>query len=407
MSSGRTGFSEIAVPRAIQRHLPNADLLRRQELRFKMRTNQVRLVDEFTKLVAIDSPSYGERLMGDYIKERLAALGLFVLEDGVGEKIGGTCGNIYGYLKGDDSLSPLLFCVHLDTVEPSRGKKAVIGKDGTITSGGNTVLGADDLSGVAAILEALTVITEKNVSHRPLEVLFTVAEEVYTKGSEAFEFSKLLSNEAYVLDLTGPVGTAAIAAPSILSFTVTIHGRTAHAGFAPEKGIHAIAVAADAIAQLKMGRQDEETSLNIGTISGGLGTNIVPDRCVVRGEVRSFNHEKAKKQVELVREQFEQSAGARSATVDFELTIAAVAYETAQEHPIVRRFEVACDGLLLPVSLIKTFGGSDNNVMTQHGITGIVLASAMNRCHSNEEFTTVEELTRLAELTLALMTSAD
>jgi tripeptide aminopeptidase len=367
-------------------------------------TNQVRITDEFTKLVSIDSPSYGERLMGDYVKSRLQGLGMLVLEDDAGEQIGGNCGNIYGFMDGDADKKALLFCAHLDTVEPSRGKEAVLGEDGVIKSRGKTVLGADDLTGVAAILEALTVIREQNLPHGPIEVLFSVAEEVYTKGSNVFEFAKLMSEEAYVLDLAGLVGTAAYMAPSIIAFTVTIHGKSSHAGFAPQKGIHAIAVAADAIGMMPMGRIDEETSINIGTITGGLATNIVPDRCVVRGEVRSLNHDKAKRQAELVRKQFERSASAAHATFDFELDIASVAYETPLEHTVVRRFENACNRLKLPVSLVKTFGGSDMNVIARSGIKGLCIANAMNRVHALDEFTTVAELIRIADLTLTLMT---
>jgi tripeptide aminopeptidase len=279
--------------------------------------------------------------------------------------------------------------------------------DGTIRSRGNTVLGADDLTGVAAILEALTVIKEQNLSHGPIEVLFTVAEEVYTKGSHEFEFAKIMSEAAYVLDLAGPVGTAAYSAPSILSFTATVHGRASHAGFAPQKGIHAIAVAADAISLMPMGRIDEETSMNVGIITGGLGTNIVPDKCVIKGEVRSLNHEKAKRQAELINKQFERSCSAARATLEFEVYAPAKAYETPTDHPVVARFERACGKLRLPVSLTKTFGGSDNNIIAQHGIVGIVVANAMNRIHACDEFTTVEEIIRAADLTLLLMTIGD
>jgi tripeptide aminopeptidase len=370
-----------------------------------MEINQVRLIDEFTKLVAIDSPSYSERQMGDYVKIRLNKLGMMVIEDDAGEKIGGSCGNIYGYLKGSAGAKPLLFCAHLDTVEPSSGKAAVIAEDGTITSRGNTVLGADDLAGVASILEALTVITENNLPHGPIEVLFTVAEEVYCKGSAEFDFTKVLSEEAYVLDLEGRAGTAAYTAPSILSFAARIRGKASHAGFAPGKGIHAIAAAADAVSMLPMGNVDEETTVNVGTIKGGIATNIVPDSCIVKGEVRSLDHEKALKQAELVKKQFERSAFAIGAAADFELVVASKAYRTPPDHPVAARFENACGRLGLPVLLTKTMGGSDNNVIAQSGIAGIVVASAMNRCHARDEFTTVEELARSAELTLALMTS--
>ncbi len=370
-----------------------------------MDINQVRLIDTFTKLVSIDSPSYSERQMGDYVKSKLQKFGMLVIEDGAGEKIGGNCGNIYGYLKGNTDRKPLMFCAHLDTVEPSRGKVAVIRQDGKITSRGNTVLGADDLTGVASILEALQVITENNLPHGPIEVLFTVAEEVYCKGSAEFEFAKVMSEEVYVLDLHGRVGTAAYTAPSILAFTARVRGKSSHAGFAPEKGIHAISAAADAIGMIPMGHIDEETTVNVGMITGGNATNIVPDSCVVKGEVRSLSHEKALKQVEYVKTQFEHSAFAAGATVEFEMIIASKAYETPTYHPVVTRFEKACGKLGLPVMLTKTIGGSDNNVIAQNGIVGIVLANAMNQCHACDEFTTVEELARSAALTLALMTA--
>lgn len=372
-----------------------------------MGINQVRIVDEFTKLVAIDSPSFKEREMGDYVKKKLQALGMIVIEDDAGERTGGNCGNIYGFMNGDTARRPLLFVAHLDTVEPSRGKTAVIASDGKIKSRGNTVLGADDLTGVASILEALTVIKEQRLPHHPIEVLFTVAEEAYCRGSQVFEFAKVMSEEAYVLDLMGPVGTAAYAAPSILSFTAAIRGRASHAGFSPQKGIHAIAVAADAISLMPMGRIDEETSMNVGTITGGLGTNIVPEKCVVKGEVRSLNHGKAMRQAELIKKQFERSCSAARAALDFEVFTASKAYEIPLGHPVVKRFEKACDKLKLPVSLVKTFGGSDNNVIAQNGIAGLVVANAMNRAHACDEFTTVDELIRAADLTLTLMTIED
>jgi tripeptide aminopeptidase len=180
-----------------------------------------------------------------------------------------------------------------------------------------------------------------------------VAEEAYCKGSAVLDHTKLLSEEAYVLDMQGPVGTAAYMAPSILSFTAAIRGRASHAGFAPEKGISAIAAAADAISMMPSGRIDEETTLNVGMISGGLATNIVPERCVVRGEVRSLCHEKAVRQAELVRRQFERAASEARAALNFEVTTASAAYETPADHPLVRRFEGACDQLRLPVPLSK------------------------------------------------------
>lgn len=368
-----------------------------------MKINKNRLISEFSKLVSIDSKSFSEREVADYIKERLIFLGYAVTEDTAGEDYNGNSGNVYGFIEGGPG-EPLLFCAHMDTVEPSAGKQAVIQEDGVITSNGRTVLGADDCSGIAAILEALHVIKEQNTPHRPIEVLFTVAEELYCKGAARVDFSQIKSREAYVLDLTGPVGLAAYKAPTILSFHATITGKAAHAGFAPQNGVHAIAAAANAISSLTMGRIDEETTLNVGVIHGGLATNIVPEQCAVSGEIRSYSHSTALQLAALVKRSFTNAAQKIGATVDFQTEIHCDAYETPLDHPMVKRFERIAKKQGLPTGFVPTFGGSDNNHLAKHGIPGLVIANAMNNCHSCQEYTTVEELCNIAELTLALMT---
>ncbi len=370
-----------------------------------MSVNKQRLVDEFIQLVSVDSPSLGERRMGDYLTQQLISLGFSVREDDTGNQIGGNCGNIYGFLDGEHTLNPIVFCAHMDTVEPSSGKQALLGEDGTIRSNGDTVLGADDCAGIASIIEALRAIREQQLPHRPIEVLLTVAEEIYCKGAELFDFSLLRSKEAYILDLTGPVGTVAYQAPTILSFDVTVRGKSSHAGFAPDKGVHAIKAAAEAIASLPIGRISEITTLNVGEIQGGRATNIVPELCVVSGEIRSYSHEQAIHTAQTVKEQFERAAKEHGAHAEFITKTCCHAYTTPLDHPVVRRYEETCKAMGLTCRLEPTFGGSDNNVFAAHGITGIVLACAMHQCHSCEEFTTVDELVMIAELTKNLMTS--
>ena len=372
-----------------------------------MRINKDRIVSEFTKLVSIDSRSFEEKEISVYIKKQLVSLGVSVFEDNAGKLLNGSCGNIYAFKEGDISLNPLLFCAHMDTVEPCNKKEVVIDEDGVIRSNGKTILGADDCSGIAAILEALQTIKEQNISHRPIEVLFTIAEEVYCKGIQHFDFSKIKSKEAYILDLTGPVGFAAFKAPTILSFTVTINGKSSHAGFAPENGIHSIVAAANAISTLSMGRIDEETTLNIGIIEGGIATNIVPNQCIVKGEIRSYSHKKSIELSEDIKQKFIDSAVKIGATADFKVEIHCEAYEISIDHTVVKRFKRISNEQKLPTTLVETFGGSDNNVLAERGINGIVIGNAMNKCHSCEEYTTIEELCNIAELTTSLMISRD
>jgi tripeptide aminopeptidase len=369
--------------------------------------NKTRIMEEFVRLVSIDSPSFCEREMGDYMAGRLKALGFTVAEDGAGAKLGGSCGNLYAVLPGSLPGEPLMFCAHLDTVEPARGRRAVVHGDGTITSAGDTVLGADDGAALAVLLEALQTICGQGIPHRTIELVLTVAEEAYCRGSEHFDTARVRARECYVLDLSGPVGAAAYQEPTLCTFEIALHGRSAHAGFSPEEGIHAVAAAAEAIASLKMGHIDEETPFNIGVIWGGLAGNIGPDRCSVRGEARSYTHEKAVWYAQRAREAFERAAARVGATVEYTERCAGQAFETPKDHPVIRRFERACAKAGIAPVLQRTFGGSDQNWFAHRGITGIVMATAMNRVHSCAEYTTAEELRRAAEITVALMTSED
>lgn len=376
--------------------------------------NRKRLLDEFKTLTAFDAESYEEREIADYLKEQLMQLGLQVEEDNAGEllrEISGRdgsrlAGNVYGFLPGnlpEGKGEGILLSSHMDTVKPGKGKKAVFHEDGKITSDGTTVLGADDAAGLAEILEALHIIQEQQLSHPDIEVLFPVAEEPYAQGSRIFDYSKIKAKQAYVFDMSGAVGRAAIAAPSIISIRVRVKGKAAHAGFCPEEGIHAIRIAAKVISVIPNGHVDADTTVNLGMIQGGTARNIVPDSCVITGEIRSMNHEQALAQADRIRMVFEQEAKQEGGSVEVEITEEFKAYRIEGHEPVVRRFIQACKELELSGILEETFGGSDNNHFAAHGIRGIVVANAMNEVHTTKEYTEADELVRGAELALRLI----
>ncbi len=366
--------------------------------------NKERMTKEFCRLVSIDAIPFRERDMADALRLSLTELGFEVIEDQAGEHFNSSCGNLYGILKGELEGTPILFSAHMDTVEPGLNKKAVLHEDGTITSDGTTVLGADDLSGVVSILEAVRTIKEKGIPHRSIEVLFPIAEEVYIQGSKVFDYSMIQAKEAYVLDLDGFVGTAALKAPTLVSFTAKFIGKASHAGFAPEQGINAISIAAEAITQIKQGRIDEETTINIGLIEGVKARNIVPAECILKGEVRSLRHEKSLAEIKNIMDIFNAVATSYQATLEFETSFGCIAYEVNPEHFVVQRFEKVCKELNYQTKLIETFGGSDNNNFMQNGITGIVLSCGMNKVHSTSEYTHVDELVKCSNIVLKLMT---
>lgn len=388
--------------------------------------NKKRLVNTFLKLVSIDSESYHERKMADFLKKELESLGLYVEEDdsagnlaehyaktagetGEPKEKPDTAGNLWTCLPGnlpseeENHKKAILFSSHMDTVCPGNSKKAMIREDGTITSDGSTVLGADDAAGLAEILELMHILNEHDMPHPDIEILFTAAEEPYCQGSRLFDFQKLHAKTAYVLDLSGPVGTAALAAPSILSLYIRIRGKSAHAGFNPENGIHAIQIASRAISRLSFGHVEADTTVNLGTISGGTGKNNVPEEVYLTGEIRSMSREKADYWLNQVMKAFRQEAEQAGGTAEITCEKEFDAYRDCPKEPVVQTFVKAAKKLKLPVTLIDTFGGSDNNNFNSHGIHGLVIANAMNQCHSTQEYTHIDELERAVRLLVEIL----
>lgn len=357
----------------------------------------------FAALVEIDSPSLREKNMAKHITEMFRKLEIELSEDDSARQTGSDAGNLYAYVEGGANKKPVLLSAHMDTVMPACGKKAVFREDGEIRSDGTTVLGADDLAGVTAIYEAVKYIKRNKIPHRDFELLFTTGEELYCKGAKAFDHSRLKAKRAYVLDLSGRIGDAAYAAPTILSFCAHIQGTAAHAGFCPEQGINAIAAASRAVAALRQGRINEETTANIGVISGGEGVNIVAPECIVRGEIRSLKHEKAVEIAEEYKRQFKGAAAELGARLDWKETVDIRAYETGLESDAVTEYRRAAEAAGIEARLLKTFGGSDNNVFSQYGIDGLVIANSMNNVHSCTEYSNVHEIVKVTEILVQLL----
>jgi len=375
--------------------------------------NRSRLVSQFKRMVEFDSETYHERQIADYLIKEMKQLGFAVKEDDAGirlkERIAGygdaiPTGNLYGYLKGNTAGEPVLLSAHMDTVRPGIGKHAAEDENGVITSEGETVLGADDLSGIAAILEAVRSIKERDIPYPDIEVLFPVAEENYGKGSQLADYSTIHSKLAYVFDLSGEIGNAALAAPTLLSFEIKVKGKNAHAGFCPQLGINAIEIAATAVSSIRQGWADEETTVNIGKISGGKQGNIVADECILIGEIRSLKDDRAMEEWEKLKKVFEEAAGCRGGSIEISFEKQIEAYEIHEDEEVVKRFKKVCDDIGVEAITHKTLGGSDNNHFVRNGIRGIVVACGMNEVHTTSEYTTADQLEKSALLALGLMT---
>lgn len=353
--------------------------------------NQDRLIDTFLELVQIDSPSGQEQAIGLHLQARLRALGLETRLD--------KAGNLIGRLKGGTGL-PLLLSAHMDTVGNDTGIKPVI-RDGVIYSDGTTILGADDKSGVAAILETLAVLRERRLPHPSLEVVISVGEEQGLQGARQVDTAQLQARCGIVLDSGGPIGHIVVSAPSQDSLVFTVHGRTAHAGAEPEKGINAIRVAAEAIAAIPLGRVDEETTSNVGRIEGGTARNIVPDRVTVIGEARSRDDAKLERLTATIVEAFQQAAARYGASVEADVTRAYNSYHITEDEPVVRAVTAAARSLGHVVELRASGGGTDGNIYNAAGIPCIVLSTGMADVHTPHEHIAISDLVASAGLLLA------
>ena len=368
-----------------------------------------RITDSFIKLAEIDGISYGERKVADHLKKIWKELGVELNEDKAGEKIGGDTGNLFGFVPGKGSLKdadPILFCAHMDTVSPGTGKKIIVHEDGRITSDKTTVLGADDRAALAVIYEGYRQVFLEDADHAPIEFLFTPAEETYTVGASAFDYSVVKAKKAFVPDCSGDFGVYSSQEPTLIYFEITVKGKSAHAGFEPENGINSIAAAASAISRIKQGWVDDHTSLNFGTIEGGTVSNAVSVQVLIKGEIRSAIHEDALAAFENVRKVFEEETAAIGASVEFFSDIRLKAYKANESEAgsAMELYNKALSAIGERSFPKKSFGGSDNNVLVRNGIDGLCIYNAMHEIHTVNEYTTVEELVKLTQLIRNIMT---
>ena len=363
---------------------------------------QDEVVSLFTELAALPSPPGDERAVADRVGAYMADLGLDVSEDDAGEKIGSNAGNLYARVEPTDGGTPLFLCAHLDTVPPEAGIEPVL-EDGVIRNAAGTILGADNKSAVAVMLEATRRVLAENRPHGGIELLFTPKEEVGLHGAAAFDHERLEARVGYVYDQAAPIGEVILGAPYAHSMEFKLHGRAAHAGMYPEEGRSAIAAAAKAISDLKLGRVDEESSANVGLISGGTAGNIVPEWCTFLAEARSHDPEKL---ADMVREMLEAATFAASledCQVETEVHKSYSGYRFKRDDLAVRLAASALERSGYQPSYTLSGGAADANVFNERGLACVNLANGMAEIHTPDEHIAVSDLERMVDVTLALV----
>ena len=355
--------------------------------------NQERLVNSFCELVKIDSPSDEEEAVAQHLIERLDRLNFQVTRDPHGNVIAGESGN-----------DPLLLSAHMDTVEPGRGIKPMTRGD-RIVSDGTTILGGDCKAGVSAILEGLESVAEDGVPRRPVQVVFTRGEEIGLVGASNLDYSLIKATEAVVFDGNGPVNTVTGASPTYMRFDITVKGRAAHAGVEPEKGLSAIRIVSEIINELPQGRLDEETTFNVGLISGGSVRNAVPAEATFGGEFRSRSTETLDLvQMQLLSTLERARDRYREATIEEDLEVLFRMYNLDPEEQVVKLITRVMNDMGLAPDIRPSGGGTDGNVMRLHGIESVVVGMSTNNMHTVDEYVVIPDLVNTARFCQQLIT---
>jgi tripeptide aminopeptidase len=363
-------------------------------------TERERLAADFVRLCEIESPSLSERAVADAVAAELRACGLDVEEDASAAATGSDAGNLLARVPGPPGAPTVLLCAHLDTV-PLTAPVEVVREGGRFTNRNEGILGADNKAAVAVLL---AVARRFAAGGAPvgIELLFTTAEELALLGAKELRHD-LRAGFGFVFDHATPIGELIAVAPSYYRIEAHFHGAAAHAGIRPEDGRSAIVAAARAIAAMRLGRIDAETTANAGTIVGGTAANVVAERCEVALEVRSLDDDKAGA---LVAEMVDAlTAAASDAECDVETTVEQLfrAYRFACSAEPVEVAAAALEALGIEPKLVATGGGSDANVFVNRGLPVVNVANGTERNHEPTESVTVEALETALDVALAIV----
>ena len=352
------------------------------------------------------SPPGEERVVADRVIAELEAMGLAWNEDGAGGAIGSTMGNILCRVPGRvGEGTPIFFCAHLDTVPPDGSIEPVI-EDGIVRNACGTILGADDKAAVVVMLEAVRRVVAEGRPHAGIELLFTPKEEVGLLGAYAFDHTRLEARVGYVYDQAAPIGEIILGAPSQNAIHARFHGRAAHAGMYPEDGRSAIFAAARAVADMRLGRIDHQSSANVGVISGGTARNIVPEWCSLEAEARSRDPKTLSALMQEMLDAIGFAASTSDCTAETEIEETYRGYTFAEDEPAV---VLAAGGLRRagyePMTAFSG-GGADANVFNERGLRCVNLGNGMADIHTPDEHIAVADLEGMVEVTLAIIEEA-
>jgi tripeptide aminopeptidase len=356
------------------------------------------------RLCEIESPSGDERAIADAVTEELRALGLDVEEDDTADETGAGAGNLLARIPGPDGAPTILLCAHIDTV-PLAAPVQVQRADGILTNRNEAILGADNKAAVATVLGAARRLVNDGAKVG-VELLFTTSEERALRGAKAFDRGRLSADYGFVFDHASPIGELIVASPTYYRLQASFRGQAAHAGIRPEAGANAIAAAAAAIARMRTGRIDDETTANVGRIEGGTAANVVAERCDIELEARSLDDARAGEVVSELVDACAEAASDGHCDLDTSVERLFRGYRLTRTEPAVEIAAAALEACGVEPVYITTGGGSDANALITAGLPVVNVANGTERNHQPDESVTEDALEAMLDVTLAIVAQA-
>ena len=343
----------------------------------------------------------------------------------------------YGYVYAtipsntDKNVPVICFCSHVDTApdcsgtnvkpilhknyngeditlpdDPSQVLSAVvypylknhIGSD-IITASGHTLLGADDKSGVATIMQATDFLMKNpSVKHGKIRILFTPDEEI-GEGTKMLDMKKLAADFGYTLD-GGKAGSLEDETFSADGATIIINGVISHPGYGKNTLVNALKVGAEILHALPANEWSPETTEKKEGFVHPVGFEGIAERATLEFIIRDFDDEKLKQHGEKLRQIAEDVVNHyKGASIDFTIR---EQYRNMKrildQHPQVVQFAAeAIKRAGLDVTTESIRGGTDGSRLSYMGLPCPNLFTGMQAIHSKLEWIGVNDMAKAAE----------
>ena len=304
-------------------------------------------------------------------------------------------------IKRPEAKNRILLCGHMDTVFPADSpfQSCHLLDDDTLNGPGV----ADMKGGIVVMLHALAAL-ERNPDAKSIgwEVLLTPDEETGSHASASLLAQRAIEADiGMIFEPSMPDGTLAGQRKGSGNFTLVVRGKAAHAGREPHLGRNAIAALAQAIEQIdSLNGQRPEVTFNVGKITGGGPTNIVPDLAICRFNIRVPNQgaiEWCSQQLDNIVKLLNDKDGI-TATLNGQFDRQPKPFDDRQAA-LFNLLKSCGDEIGLDVNHIPTGGCCDGNNLAAAGLPNIdTLGVQGGNIHSDKEYMILSSLTERTKL---------